>query len=131
MTVALYFRIWYLTVSPKYLVFISLYVSSFHAFVKTRNIKKWYINVLSLTLFSDIYKWKVYQVAIYIYIYIVCYCLVNWQDEDQRQSTKVYTQPVSLMLFFKCVQRLPFYFTYLTLSTYHVMSTCHVKNPLL
>ena len=69
-----------------------------------------------------------------MYQYPVCntYCLLDLRkedndvgsssscfqsgDEDQRQSTKVYTQPVSLMLFFKCVQRLPFCVTYLTLS---------------
>ena len=42
------------------------------------------------------------------------------EDEDQRQSTKVYTQTISLMLFFKCVQRLPICFIYLTLSRYQL-----------
>ena len=37
------------------------------------------------------------------------------QDENQIHNTKVYTQPVSLMLFFKYVQRLSFCFIYLTL----------------
>ena len=42
------------------------------------------------------------------------------EDENQRQSTKVYTQPVSLLLFFKCLQSLRFCFTCLTLSRYQV-----------
>ena len=45
----------------------------------------------------------------YIYIY-----------ENQRQSTKFYTELVSLILLFNGVQRLPFCFTYLTLSMYQV-----------
>ena len=53
---------------------------------------------------------------------------------NQRQSTAVYTQPVSLMLLLKCVQRLPFCFTYLTLSKYQVyevnviLTTSHFRR---
>ena len=43
----------------------------------------------------------------------------------------VHTQLVALMLFFKCVQRLPFCFTYLTLSRYKAWSWLHIKNPTL
>ena len=38
------------------------------------------------------------------------------------------TKPVSLMLFFKCVQMLPFHFTCLMLSRHQVLSCCHIKN---
>ena len=49
------------------------------------------------------------DIFIYIYIY-----------ENLRQSTKIYTRLVSLMMFFKCVQSLPFFFSYLTFSKYEV-----------
>ena len=39
---------------------------------------------------------KIYIYNIYIYIW-------KKQEEDKRQSTKVYTQAVLLMLFSKCV----------------------------
>ena len=42
--------------------------------------------------------------------------------------SKVYTQLVSLILVFKCVQRLLFHFTYLTLSRYQVWCWRHISR---
>ena len=49
---------------------------------------------------------------------------------ERRQKTEYwgYIQPVLLMLFFKCVQRLLFCFTYFTLSRYQAWSWRHIKN---
>ena len=41
-----------------------------------------------------------------------------YENEDQRQSTKVYTQPFLLMLDFKYVQILPFCFSYMMLPRF-------------
>ena len=67
-----------------------------------------------------IYIYIIYILYIYICTYIHIYINMKKDDENQRQSTKVYTQPVSLLLFFKCLQSLRFCFTCLTLSRYQV-----------